>query len=226
MAEQNMQGNQLQGDTGDENPGAHLAQDISRDELKGGETAEAAETSETAEAAEAAPEKRGYLLGEILESVAIAVVLAVIIRLFIFQNYSIPTGSMEPTLNVGDYIGVNKIIYKISQPHRGDIMVFKYPLNPKRVFVKRVIGLPGETVQLRDSVLYIDGKVVAQPYLPKNLRFGDYGPVTVTNGQYFVLGDNRNNSDDSRVWGFVPGENVIGKAIFIYWPLNRMRIVH
>lgn len=163
---------------------------------------------------------------EIIESVAVAVVLALIIRVFLFQFFVIPSGSMEPTLTEGDMIVANKIIYRFSEPKRGDIIVFKYPLNPDRDFVKRLIGLPGEKVQIKNSTLYINDKVVAQPYLPKGLVYPDYGPVTVQKDKYFMMGDNRNNSLDSRVWGEMPEENIIGKASLIYWPVKRIRILH
>lgn len=163
---------------------------------------------------------------EIIESVAIAVVLALVIRVFLFQFFVIPSGSMEPTLTEGDMIAANKIIYRLSEPKRGDIIVFKYPLNPDRDFVKRLIGLPGEKVQIKNSTLHINGKIIAEPYLPKGLKFQDFGPVTVPKDKYFMMGDNRNNSLDSRVWGEMPKENIIGKASIIYWPVKRIRILH
>ncbi|GAB4264089.1 signal peptidase I [Thermincola ferriacetica] len=169
--------------------------------------------------------KKGSFFGEILESVAIAVILAFVIRVFLFQPFYIPSGSMEPTLQPGDRIIVNKFLYRFKEPARGDIIVFKYPRNPKRDFIKRVIGLPGETVEIRDSVLYINGKKVDQPYLPKGLRYGSYGPVKVPEGSYFMMGDNRNNSEDSRVWGTLPRENIVGKAMLIYWPLARAGMI-
>ncbi len=162
---------------------------------------------------------------ELLESVAVAVLLAVIIRMFIFQPFYIPSGSMEPTLHIGDRIIVSKISYYFQEPQRGDIIVFKFPLDPKRDFVKRIIAKGGETVAIRDSRLYIDGRPVQEDYLPPGLRFEDFGPVKVPPGTYFMLGDNRNNSDDSRVWGAMPEENIIGKAIIIYWPLDRIRLL-
>ncbi|MBF7083599.1 signal peptidase I [Desulfallas sp. Bu1-1] len=162
---------------------------------------------------------------EILESVAIAVLLAVLIRMFVFQPFVIPSGSMEPTLQVGDRIMVSKFTYHFTEPKRGDIIVFKFPLDPSRNFVKRAIGTGGETVSIRNSRLYINGRQVPEDYLPAGLRFADYGPVEVPPGSYFMMGDNRNNSDDSRVWGMLPGENIVGKAVLIYWPLNRIRLL-
>ncbi len=176
--------------------------------------------------AEARPVKNGYLFSEILESIVIAVILAVLIRVFLFQPFYIPSGSMEPTLTKGDRIIVNKITYRFTEPKWGDIIVFKYPLNPKRDFIKRVIGLPGDTIQLKNSTLYVNGKAVNQSFLPQGLKYGNYGPVTMADDAYFMMGDNRNNSEDSRVWGTLPRENIVGKATVIYWPLNRSRILH
>lgn len=169
--------------------------------------------------------KHGMYLGEILESVAIAVILAVIIRFFLFQPFYIPSGSMEPTLKPGDRIIVNKLIYRYSQPKRGDIMVFKYPRDPARDFIKRTVGLPEETIEIKDSKVYINNKEIPQPFLEPGLKFGSFGPVEVPEGSYFMMGDNRNNSEDSRVWGTLPRENIVGKAMFIYWPLSRIGMV-
>lgn len=169
-------------------------------------------------------EKKSSLL-ELIESVAVAILLAVVIRLFILAPFYIPSGSMEPTLRIGDRIIVSKISYLFTEPQRGDIVVFRYPLDPSRDFVKRLVGLPGETVSLRNGQLYINGKPVPEDYLPKDMKFADFGPVRVPAGYYFVLGDNRNNSDDSRVWGPLPRQNIIGKAVLVYWPPQRVRIL-
>lgn len=171
--------------------------------------------------------EKGYVIRELLESIIVAVVLAFIIRYFLFQPFYIPSGSMEPTLQVGDRIIVNKLLYRFSTPKRGDIMVFKYPVNPNRDFIKRVIGLPGETIQIKDSKVYIDGKILEQPFLPPDLKYDhNFGPARVGENQYFMMGDNRNNSEDSRFWGSLPEQNIVGKAMFIYWPYNRIRQLH
>lgn len=171
------------------------------------------------------PEEKKPSFIELIESVVVAILLAVVIRLFILAPFYIPSGSMEPTLRIGDRIIVSKISYLFSEPKRGDVVVFKYPLDPSRDFVKRLIGLPGETIALRNSQLLVNGKPVPEDYLPKDLKFADFGPVRVPTGYYLVLGDNRNNSDDSRVWGPLPRQNIIGKAVLIYWPPNRIRIL-
>ncbi len=167
--------------------------------------------------------KKKPLYREILESIVIAVILALIIRTFAFEPFYIPSGSMEPTLQINDEILVNKFGHHIWEFQRGDILVFKYPENPEIDYVKRLIGLPGEKVELKDSKLYINDQEVAEDYLPEGLKFDDYGPVEVPEGHYLMLGDNRNNSEDSRYWGCLPEDNVIGKAMFIFWPLDRIR---
>jgi len=167
---------------------------------------------------------RRSLAGEFLESLAVAFVLAVLIRLFVLQPFFIPSGSMEPTLWPGDRIVVGKTDL-FGQPVPGDVVVFHYPLDPREDFVKRLVAAGGQTVQLKDSRLYIDGKMVPEPYLPAGLTFPDFGPVTVPAGSYFMLGDNRNNSDDSRIWGFVRKDLVVGRVLCVYWPLSRIGVV-
>ncbi len=172
------------------------------------------------------PEKKQKsALLEVLESVAIAVLLAVVIRLFLFEPFIIPSESMYPALQINDRLMVNKLSYRMGEPDRGDVIVFKYPMDPNRDFVKRLIAVGGETIEIRDSVLFINDRPVPEEYLPEGLEFGDYGPVKVPEGTYFMMGDNRNSSDDSRSWGMMPEENIIGKAVFIYWPMNRIGLL-
>jgi signal peptidase I len=182
---------------------------------------------------------------EYFESIVIAVILALFVRTFVVQAFKIPTGSMENNLLIGDHLLVNKFIFgqtatplerallPMTDIKRRDIIVFKFPEQPDRDFIKRVIGLPGETVEMRNKVVYIDGKPLDEPYVhflepPRNDTSGlhevtsfdvreNYGPVTVPAGQYFVMGDNRDNSEDSRYWGFLPRDLVKGKAFVIYW---------
>ncbi|HEX9246338.1 MAG TPA: signal peptidase I [bacterium] len=163
---------------------------------------------------------------ETLDACLFAALLSLVIITFVVQAFYIPSGSMEPTLMVDDRILVAKFMYRFEPVHRGDVIVFRYPLNPQRDFVKRVIGLPGDRVQLKDGVVHLDGTVLSEKGYTIKPDFGNYGPVTVPASQYFVLGDNRNNSEDSRFFGYVPRGNVIGKAIFIYWPLPRIGFVH
>jgi signal peptidase I len=177
---------------------------------------------------------------EYAESLIIAVVLALFVRTWVFQAFKIPTGSMEPNLLVGDHLIVNKMIFsptvtgleRALLPHReirrGDVMVFKYPEEPERDFIKRVIGLPGDRLELRRKTIYINGEPLVEPYAHFTERpsesagvTGDlrefYGPVSVPAGQYFMMGDNRDNSQDSRYWGLLPAHYVKGKALFIYF---------
>lgn len=170
------------------------------------------------------PAKKNSFFMEILQSLLVAAVLAFLIHTFIMQNFRIPSGSMEPTLQIQDYIFASKLAYRLDEPKRGDIVVFKYPKDTSRYFVKRLIAVGGETVAIKDSELYIDGELVPEDYLPQGLRFGSYGPVTVPEGNYLMLGDNRNNSSDSRDWGFVPRNLIVGKEIFIYWPPDRIGV--
>ncbi|MFH1202172.1 MAG: signal peptidase I [Candidatus Omnitrophota bacterium] len=180
---------------------------------------------------------------EWIESIIIAIVLALFIRTFFVQAFKIPSGSMQPTLLKGDRILVSKFIYgakvpfthfrfsAFKKPQRGDIIVFVYPLDPKKDFIKRLIGLPGEKIEIEDGDIYINGKDESNPRFKKFYYYnrGDYGvegsAVEVPADSFFVLGDNSSSSQDSRYWGFVHKDNLIGQAFFIYWPLNRIRII-
>ena len=185
---------------------------------------------------------------EYFESILIAVILALFARTFVVQAFKIPTGSMEPNLLVGDHLLVNKFVFAPAptalerallpnrEVRRGDIIVFKYPEEPDRDFIKRVIGLPGETVELRNKKVHINGSPLDETYAhflfppaaaghpstgsgqgqPGDLR-ETYGPVTVPADQFFMMGDNRDNSQDSRFWGFLPRDYVKGRALVIYW---------
>lgn len=181
---------------------------------------------------------------EYFESIVIAVILALFIRTFIVQAFKIPTGSMENTLLIGDHLLVNKFMLGPSSsalerallpernPRRGDVIVFKYPEEPSRDFIKRVIGLPGETVEMRNKRIFINGQELTEPYvhflqpptgppeLSETTSFDvreNYGPVTVPANEYFVMGDNRDNSEDSRYWGFLPRDYIKGNAMMVYW---------
>jgi signal peptidase I len=163
---------------------------------------------------------------ETLDACLFAALLSLVIITFIVQAFYIPSGSMEPTLMVDDRILVAKFVYRLGPVHRGDVIVFRYPLNPQRDFVKRVVGLPGERARLREGVVYIGDRALSEKGYTIKPDFGNYGPVSVPANQYFVLGDNRNNSEDSRFFGYVPRANIIGKAVFIYWPPARIGFVH
>jgi signal peptidase I len=188
------------------------------------------------------------LVREYAEAIVIAVLLALVIRTLVVQAFTIPSGSMMDTLLVGDYILVNKFLYGppvpftdwhlpgLRAPRRGDIIVFKYPQDEKRDFIKRVIGTPGDEVQIRGRTVYVNGQPLVEPYVkegPSALPHGEdstycgyaYGcePLAVPPDSYFVMGDNRDNSQDSRYWGFVTREKLKGKAFLIYWSWDSER---
>lgn len=163
---------------------------------------------------------------ETVKTLALAGVLAFGIRTFIAEARYIPSGSMEPTLQIDDHLMIEKVSYLFHEPERGDIVVFRptealKQENYHQAFIKRIIGLPGETVEVRDGKVFINGQELVEDYI-KELPKYNYGPEIVPDNQYLVLGDNRNNSYDSHVWGFVPRENLIGKAFVRFWPLNRV----
>lgn len=166
--------------------------------------------------------KEKSAIREMLEVVITAFILALLIKTFIVGNFWIPSQSMVPTIEVDDKVIVTNFSYWFNEPQRDDIIVFKYPLDTKKDYIKRCIGLPGETIEFRDNQLYVDGIQVDQPYLADSVVTEDFGPVLVPEGQYFMCGDNRSNSSDSRVWGFVEEKLIIGKAQCIYWPLDRL----
>ncbi len=181
---------------------------------------------------------------EYFESIVVAVILALFIRTFVVQAFKIPTGSMEPNLLVGDHLIVNKFVFAPSATAlermllpmrpvvRGDVVVFKFPEDPERDFIKRIMGLPGETIEVRGTQVLVDGSAIAQPFahflLPHDPNApavaGDprehFGPYTVPADHYFAMGDNRDNSEDSRYWGALPAHYVKGRALMIYWSID------
>lgn len=157
--------------------------------------------------------------------IIVAFLVAWAIKSFIIQPFFIPSGSMEPTFYDGDHVLVNKFIYRFSEPKRGDVIVFKYPLDKTKDYIKRIIAVGGETIEVRSGDVFINGKEIYEPYLKSNVVGSDFGPVKIPKNKYFVLGDNRDNSSDSRTWGLLPPKNILGKAIVLYWPLNRVGIV-
>jgi signal peptidase I len=170
-----------------------------------------------------------------IEPIAFAILIALFIRAFIVQAFKIPSSSMEPTLLVGDYLLVNKFIYGVripysdikffeyKKPKRGDIIVFVFPKDRKKDFIKRVIGTEGEKVTILHNKIFIDDKLINDPWghftMPRS-SIEDYGPVKVPEGSLFVMGDNRDNSQDSRFWGFVKTNEVKGKAFIVYFSLD------
>jgi signal peptidase I len=167
----------------------------------------------------------GRLLLETLEVAVITTLVFLLARVFV-QNYQVDGPSMTPTLLNGQYILVNKADYFIHGPQRGDVIVFKFPKDPSRDFVKRVIGVPGDTVVTHDNgTVTVDGVTLNEPYVNDHVNTNDQ-TWKLGAGQYFVMGDNRGDSYDSRDWGPVPIGNILGKAEFVYWPLNAAHILH
>jgi signal peptidase I len=204
------------------------------------------------EAAPEAPAFKKSVAREYLESIVVAVILALFIRTFAVQAFKIPTGSMEPNLLIGDHLLVNKVVYSPSlgpledalfakkRIERGHVVVFKFPEDPTRDFIKRVIGLPGETVEVRGRQVLVNGTPLDEPYAhfidtplrPDDAEYvaraggsvrDDWGPQVVPEGQLLVLGDNRDNSRDSRYWGFLPVDQVKGRALLVYWSYEATR---
>ncbi len=167
------------------------------------------------------------------EPFLVAAILAFAIRTFLLGPYKIPTGSMKPTFLEGDRIFVDKVSYRFNGPQRGDIIVFKYPLDKKKDFVKRLVGMPGDKILIDHGKLIVNGKALEDApfgehyyYNRNDWPYGKEGQeFTVPEGSYFALGDNSAQSSDSRNWGFVPAKNMVGKAFFIWWPPNRLKMV-
>jgi len=183
-------------------------------------------------------EKKKSTLREYTEAIIIAILLALFIRTFVIQAFKIPSGSMLPTLQIGDHLLVNKFIYgirvpftgkvlvPIKDPKRGDIIVFRYPKDRSTDYIKRVVGVPGDNVLIKNKKLFINDRAVEDPHahftspaiLPASQNPKDnFGPISVPQGKLFVMGDNRDNSSDSRFWGYVDSNDVLGKALIIYW---------
>jgi len=185
-----------------------------------------------------APAWKKHIIREYAESIIIAIILALVIRTFVVQAFKIPSGSMEDTLAIGDHILVSKFIYgskipftdkrilKIRDPKRGDVIVFEYPEDPSKDFIKRVIGTPGDVIEEKDKKIYINNQLYVNPHevhkemeiVPREQNPRDnFGPVKVPEGSYFVMGDNRDRSYDSRFWGFVKNPKIKGLAFIKYW---------
>ena len=197
--------------------------------------------------------KKKNIIQEYVEAFGVAIIAALILRALVIQAYRIPTGSMEDTLLVGDFLLVNKFIYgaripftgirlpALKHPKQNDIIVFKYPKDPKLDYIKRCIAVGGQTVEIKNKVVYVDGKEFPLPphgkfidpeirppgvedydiYPPGAGNRDNYGPVTVPEGYFFMMGDNRDNSLDSRYWGFLPKKNIVGGALIIYWSWDK-----
>jgi signal peptidase I len=172
--------------------------------------------------------RRGFLKSRYwLRDVVLSSLLVFTVFLFFYQPVQVEGTSMLPLLKNHERIVVNKIAYHVESIQRGDIIVFRYPLDPAESFIKRVIGLPGDWVNIKDGQVYVNGKRLSEPYvLPAYLDIETYSPVHVAPNQYYVLGDHRDFSNDSREWGTVARKYIYGKAVFAYWPLSDMGSIH
>ncbi len=183
-----------------------------------------------------APEKKPstakkywLMVWDFAKIIIIAAIIVLPIRYFLFQPFIVKGDSMVPSFQSGDYLIVDEISYRFGEPGRGDVVVLKYPLDPSQRFIKRVIGLPGETVDIKNGKVQIskDGQelLLSESYLPANLATEGNVHITLTEGRYFVLGDNRQFSYDSRRWGMLPKEDIIGKAVLRIFPIQSLSIV-
>jgi len=163
---------------------------------------------------------------EFLETIIGAAILAVFIMTFVARAFTVDGPSMLPTLEHGQRLLVDRITYRFQPPQRGDVVVFRYPFNPREHFIKRIIGIPGDVVAIVAGTVYVNGVALHEPYVNGRMLPRSFGPVVVEEDTYFVLGDNRNNSEDSRDRrvGLVPRENLVGRAIWRYWPLTDMTV--
>ncbi len=157
-----------------------------------------------------------------LRDLILSILLAFIVIVFLYQPVQVEGTSMMPRLTNHERIFINKFVYRFEPVQRGDIVVFWYPLDPSKSYIKRVVGLPGETLSIRGGRVYVDGKPLSEPYLAQGyLDDQTYPPVYVEPDRYYVLGDHRESSNDSRVWGTVDRKYIYGKAVFVYWPFNQ-----
>ena len=173
----------------------------------------------------APPRSIGDFVWELVQTLVLAGLLIVFFRAFIFQNYIVDGSSMLPTLRPDERLIVSRLNYLIGKPERGDVIVFQFPLDPSRDFVKRIIGLPGETVAIQDGIVYIDGQPIDNENYIEHQSYTSMDPVTLGDDEYFVMGDNRAGSDDSRRWGPLPARNIIGKAWLVYFPCDKFGLV-
>jgi len=168
--------------------------------------------------------QRSHLAREIVETIALTLIIFLVIR-FAIQSYRVSGVSMQPGLQTNEYVLVNKIAYLFHPPERGDVIVFHFPLDTSQDFIKRVIGLPGDTITYNSSMVQVDGVVLNEPYISQASN-PDAKTIKVPANDFFVMGDNRPASDDSRDWGFVPKEDLVGKAVLVYWPFSNWELIN
>lgn len=168
--------------------------------------------------------KRSHLVREIVETLVLTLLIFVVIH-FVVQSYHVDGTSMEPNLNSNEFVVVNKTAYTFQPPERGDVIVFHYPLHPSDDYIKRVIGLPGDHIKTDYTHVWVNGQQLDEKYISSAANPGAQ-EWTVPKNDYFVLGDNRPVSDDSRIWGFVPKNFIVGKAIVVYWPIPNWQVIN
>ena len=168
--------------------------------------------------------KRSHLAREIVETIALTLIIFLVIR-FAIQSYRVEGVSMQPGLQSDQYVLVNKMAYLFHAPERGDVIVFHFPLDTSKDFIKRVIGLPGDTISYTSTTVQVNGVVLNEPYIREKANPLGKNPFVVPPNEYFVMGDNRPASDDSRDWGYVPKDYIVGKAVMVYWPLNKWQLI-
>lgn len=171
------------------------------------------------------PQEQENTWVEGIKTIGLSIVLALGIRTFVAEARYIPSGSMLPTLEINDRLIIDKLGYKFQNPDRGDVVVFsptdQLKTQYKDAFIKRIIGLPGETIEVKGGLVYVNSEPLKEKYIAEEPQY-DWGPETVPQNSYLVLGDNRNNSYDSHYWGFVPRDHIIGRAVIRFWPPNRL----
>lgn len=168
--------------------------------------------------------KRSHLTRDIVETAILVIFIFVVMR-FVVQSYHVEGTSMEPSLRSSEYVAVNKIAYDFGHtPERGDVIIFHYPKNRSVDYIKRVVGLPGDTITVTDKTVMVNGTLLDEPYIsaPSNPQGEKW---VVPANSYFVLGDNRPVSDDSRYWGFVPKDDIVGKAVLVFWPTSQWQVI-
>jgi signal peptidase I len=175
---------------------------------------------------QASAASRGGLLPDLrswLRDIFVSLGIAGIVIVFLYQPVKVEGNSMMPELADQERIFINKFLYRFESIERGDVVVFWYPLDPSKSYIKRVVGLPGETVQLINGEVYVNGRRLMEPYVPSEYRDRQsLGPIHIPAGEFFVLGDHRTSSNDSRVWGTVERHLIYGKAVFVYWPFGQL----
>ncbi|MBI4067470.1 signal peptidase I [Candidatus Gottesmanbacteria bacterium] len=168
---------------------------------------------------------------DFLETIVVALSIFVVVYLFLFQPHEVKGGSMEPNFHDGEYILTDKISYRFKSPERGEVIIFKSPTNPDIDYIKRIIGLPGDTLMVRDDSVYLNGKILTEPYIiDKTVILGsgfltEGKEISVSDDRYFVMGDNRGHSADSREFGPISKKSIIGKALIRYWPIPYFGVI-